>query len=1334
MSRRKQDQTIQRLLSKTNFKPQLQWLLRSLAIITKPNLADAGFVLPTTTLLLLVVTLVTTAVLTRSFSRTTQVIGDYQAKEISNAASPAIDRAKAKIEYLFKKDSRLPSGVPAQRVLISMMRNKGENGVPQLRDASGKTDKPYTLPDEKRIDIRNGQTYDNAWYYEVDLNGDGKIDDENDGIVAYSIVMQAPTTLTNQGDKDVKGRAWKQEVRNGPLSATQNSNTTCPQSGQNGQQGSNASEEGWFNVTSATLRKNFQVNAVVIPMNREKQIAAALEFQQDRQLDRGNKWGAWFRNDIELTRPPTFNWNGAIHTEGSIFVGGNDNFTAYLLSSPNSCIFSRTASEITFAENTNIQNQIEFQGQLVSGALEDNAQASNTNRFHFLDQSNQPIVTLSNIATHITRDRDSVINSITPSDIALNPIKIFTEDKSEANGVTNWTTLRDSNWQNRELVSNRRTYNQQARKPYVDDLYRADNRYGPKPNFLPAGTQIGAPITNADPNYNRLVSNTPSGTEENVGLDGYWERRARLEGLRIIVGQRLELSNPLDPASGVNHEARQRRTLRDNLAAVQAAAIYHQANRDAVTGNIRNIPVACLAATAHPGTATTITRSRTFNSITIGGLPNTNFFTGGGTNGYEFTVHPESAYTSSSTLMRALRNLGRFAGDYEDTNNDGIPERSGAFPPTQEASPSTTVHPHPEMTKWGNFSELRRAVSLIDSGTTYQNLSPADQSTLNTAACMIGMLAYNIDFINVNASTDPSLATLRTNIDASRASSVGTSYPILYYLFPTENHGEDSSIPSIRAKLDPRRRTGTDGAYITTSNTGYTYTAFTNTEITNIALQPRPIPNWALPKATSTFSLRTNTISVGGTAYRVPFIDSGIFNGREMMSVRVLDIDLDLLRRNTLPIDPADPDDSWLPQKAIVYAFREDAVREDAIARPATETWNNCDTLAKILTSRCRVNASTPQDLPVNSANGISIKPVDFYADPDRRPYGFRLNNGADLTRTSLALGDVQNLRGLSFISDNPVYVQGNLNLHSTNGTTNNLEEFTESLRTDYANFYTRSTRESRFADPSQDRWRPTEIIADAVTILSSNFCDGSIADSFTTAGTSSGATVPLAQYNCGTNNGVTSYLTQNRPSTAVSDWRREITGDSNSPIVVDSNGTPQRTGGSYSGSYYSFAATKPMIDASATRVNAIIVSGLVPSRANQFNGGLHNFPRFVEDWTGIPLYISGALLQLNFSTHATAPFDHDAWEPGATPTTTSVRPYYVPPNRLWGYDVALQIAPAGPVSRRFVTPNNTRSEFYQELSKDDNYIQTLRCGYRTDKPNIRIDPNPKIETECSQL
>ncbi|HEY9906700.1 MAG TPA: hypothetical protein V6D18_03710, partial [Thermosynechococcaceae cyanobacterium] len=113
----------------------------------------------------------------------------------------------------------------------------------------------------------------------------------------------------------------------------------------------------------------------------------------------------------------------------------------------------------------------------------------------------------------------------------------------------------------------------------------------------------------------------------------------------------------------------------------------------------------------------------------------------------------------------------------------------------------------------------------------------------------------------------------------------------------------------------------------------------------------------------------------------------------------------------------------------------------------------------------------------------------------------------------------------------------------------------------------------------------------------------------------------------------------------------------------------------------------------------------------NQSYGGMHNFPVFLEKWDGgRSLWFAGSFLQLSFSNSATAPYDLEVTEPtGSAPSNSSdTRPYYDPPNRFWGYDPALLLAPSGPIASRFVSTEITRSEFYSEVAANDPYISNL--------------------------
>ncbi len=1554
MSTNKQDKAKQNLpkkieqLSKINLKQQIQWLL----VVGKSNFSQSGFVLPTTIMVLLVATLVVGALLFRSFNRTTQVISEREQKVIYNTATPAIDRAKAKMEYLFKKDTRLPGGVPSDAVLLSMMLNDGLNGIPQNKNAAGTAvvDK-YTFPDETRLNIGDTSASDNAWAFKVDKDGDGTAETT----IAYSILSNTTKTsgTTTVGINDTEAtKASNLIVRNGPISGSQVTNNNCPTN-------SRTPEQGWYPVTNTTLRKSFQIDAFVVSNNPVNRTVTTLELQQDRQLNRGNKWGAWFRNDLEIFPGPAFNFNGAIHTEGNLIVGGTQ-VTSYMVSSHNSCFYTQDSSEITVAKSDT------YEGQIVAGKINTNDFVNASSFFHLFNGLGKT-PTKTGAAINLTPTTDSITESTGNliEDISLDPIALFTRNVSQHRNSTTWSRATD--WETKDFVTKRRIFNDTSPQPYIDDTYRADNRYGPKPGYnsalvIPTTKKIGDAIVSggtvtAD-DVTAMTNDSPTG--EAYGLDGYWERRARGNGLRLIVGQRLELGNAFDwgeasdplnpPDATITNEGRQRRALRDNLAAVQATAVYHHEK------NSGYFPIAFVATTVHPGTARSLSESKNFrtetliNKLNIDFLGSTPIDTSSpvdnipdtalsqGTNGWEFEVvsgagEAESTFAgfvddSTSPLRKALANLARFAGDPD-----------GAFPPKQELATAVTtagslntskiVHPFPELAMWGNFSELRRVITALERSATYSSLSIADKSTLHTAAGSLGMLSYNLQNINdiytavggdagttglntlgakmallmngtasaadpeigrptsgtnlctttsgtgcaasynvayhntnsftakewvnalknlpvaqlpvadkpelvrramliatrqqirrdrtfgfrpnsnsflpvsgtvYNATTGTYKPTVAIGVNAVGATTIfnvscdpddfGTAlpqnvklalakafcsraevakYPSLFYLFPVTAHTQFGSSTATQPATEPyigdlQNLNNTGGTidnnpYIDSVNpTTFNYQVI-NTDIndfTGVILNPKNSTltggctdvNWCLPSAATTADTKENRITKpDGTQSVVPFLDTAFSNGREMMNVRVLNIDLNILRSNLVTTD------TWLPSiDGIIYAFREDAVREDAIARPksvagdAAAAWTGY--LGNSALAAYRMDVPTPKDPPVNSTNGISPKAVDYYADPDRRPYGFRLKNGQSVRRVSTGITAANNINGLSFVTDNAVYTQGDFNLHSTDETINSLiEEFNQKLVADWSatpEFYAgRTTINTSFADSTLDTWRPTEILADAVTILSSAFNDGVVENAFL---------VPRPGAATATN---TSYQNQNRPTNltpwgANGYWRHEdptYTANGASPIKVDQNGSPLYCNsvtfpcpGANQQTYVQSGTTpfsnfvnsgnrrQDLNPPVQTIVNAIFVSGLIPSRANQSNGGLHNFPRFLEHWqspNGIPLYISGAFLQLNFSTSANAPFDQDSWEPtAANPVANEEIGYYDAPLRRWGYDVGLQYAPAGPASRRFITASNTRSEFYRELAVEDPYIKKLRCAtyVNTAGNTVRID------------
>jgi hypothetical protein len=72
--------------------------------------------------------------------------------------------------------------------------------------------------------------------------------------------------------------------------------------------------------------------------------------------------------------------------------------------------------------------------------------------------------------------------------------------------------------------------------------------------------------------------------------------------------------------------------------------------------------------------------------------------------------------------------------------------------------------------------------------------------------------------------------------------------------------------------------------------------------------------------------------------------------------------------------------------------------------------------------------------------------------------------------------------------------------------------------------------------------------------------------------------------------------------------------------------------------------------------VNAAMLTGNVPSDHSYYSGGVENFPRFQENWSGVNLYYNGSMVEMFTSQIANYPW----------PGTGTV---YNPPNRNWAFD-----------------------------------------------------------------
>ncbi|MBV9389582.1 MAG: hormogonium polysaccharide biosynthesis protein HpsA [Chroococcidiopsidaceae cyanobacterium CP_BM_ER_R8_30] len=369
MSIRKRAKTRQgrQLSSGVNQHPGKRLQRRLLSSVRRARLSQAGFVLPTVVMVSLVVVLLTTAIMLRSFDRARNASDVRVNQVVFNAANPGIDRARAKIDALLN-DSNLPRFTPTDRALYNVI----------------KTNPKYTFGDETRLklayDINNsgsietqtGNTYipendetlTTSWKFPVDTDNNGKFDN----FILYGIYFRSPSRATTGTAAGRFNRA-----RN-PLEARTAPTDEGTLSGQCANvlrtSATPVGDSDWYQ-SGGKLKKSFFVFVASVPIvtpppgNYEvykgDRSFSALEFQQDNSLIPLNHNTVWFQDDLELTpNEPNkpFHLNGRIQTNANLLVGGHQETLVqlYQVSNKNSCFYQQENSKITVGGNVGSGN------------------------------------------------------------------------------------------------------------------------------------------------------------------------------------------------------------------------------------------------------------------------------------------------------------------------------------------------------------------------------------------------------------------------------------------------------------------------------------------------------------------------------------------------------------------------------------------------------------------------------------------------------------------------------------------------------------------------------------------------------------------------------------------------------------------------------------------------------------------------------------------------------------------------------------------------------------------------------------------------------------------
>lgn len=399
-------------------------LLASLkARVDRRKIRERGFVLPVAVLIVLVLSLVTVGLLTRSTQRSIQTQVERAELTISRQLNAAIDRARAKIDNLIR-DRRLPNSAPTDAQFTSALTNDGTAVPAEPSD-------PYTLPDERRfllnysalvpdpqdpsrrIQVRRQAP---AWWFLVDTDNNGL----NDSVTVYTILYARRAPV--EGQSGLQGfeenisdteRARRLVMRGGPLQGS--ALAGCNDSPVN--QTANPNVGDWFQVGSS-LQKPFQVYAVTLPIegaDSTTRAVSALQFQQDRRRDLLNKWGVFNRGDVEYFFTPGYNWNGAIYAGGSLFFRytANNLFRAFTISSEQSCFYMPPENSEITAYGELVAGAIGYAGQDASDTLIFDAHPGVADV-----PPSTPLPRLNNL------NFDSVQNTAAPEMVALDPLEL----------------------------------------------------------------------------------------------------------------------------------------------------------------------------------------------------------------------------------------------------------------------------------------------------------------------------------------------------------------------------------------------------------------------------------------------------------------------------------------------------------------------------------------------------------------------------------------------------------------------------------------------------------------------------------------------------------------------------------------------------------------------------------------------------------------------------------------------------------------------------------------------------------------------------------------------
>jgi hypothetical protein len=322
----------------------------------------AGFVLPTVTMVLLVVILLTVAITLRSFDRANTARNVRVSQQVLAAATPALDRAKAKIQYALSPQGSgtldTPSELSIYQALDSDRFKFKDEDVLQIKFDLNGSNSIEPIPTDL-TKINESERINTGWRFAVDTDNNGRFDT----YTLYGIYFRSPPRDPKTGEFE---RARKPlEARTPPMSLSEGStNPLCKAAA--GTSASLVGSSDWYKG-EGVLQKSFFVYTVNVPITNITGVASpgnyeifkgtpsfsALEYQQDQKRIPLQNNAVVYEDDLEVSPGPALRLNGRIFTNSNFMVTttASGPVAFYLVSSKGSCFYNLENSKIVVSGN-----------------------------------------------------------------------------------------------------------------------------------------------------------------------------------------------------------------------------------------------------------------------------------------------------------------------------------------------------------------------------------------------------------------------------------------------------------------------------------------------------------------------------------------------------------------------------------------------------------------------------------------------------------------------------------------------------------------------------------------------------------------------------------------------------------------------------------------------------------------------------------------------------------------------------------------------------------------------------------------------------------------------